>query len=38
MLVAFCALMPAGMLLARHKWLFGDSEVSSNAGTAQMHT
>jgi hypothetical protein len=27
MLVAFCALMPAGMLLARHKWLFGDSEV-----------
>ncbi|WIA14655.1 hypothetical protein OEZ85_003157 [Tetradesmus obliquus] len=27
MLVAFCALMPAGMLLARHKWLFGDSEA-----------
>jgi hypothetical protein len=27
MLVAFCVLMPAGMLLARHKWLFGDSEV-----------
>jgi len=27
MLIAFALLMPAGVLLARHKWLFGDESA-----------